>query len=250
LNLSRKAAFLPNAGRGCLVLRHIRLLILDLDYVVFDCALVKVQALRQSLISLAEAIPESTRLPDASDVEEAFRSHGFRWPQFMEIGLSEERLGDLQQAYGIHESRLIHSGIGKIFPGIGEFISACKQENLEVALGADASREYLISVTETHNLDRHFDIMFCTEEFGIGGTQEMLGDIMYQAEVNPSEVVVLGTRPQFFQAAHDLDILTIGCGWGIRLHEGLAEADLQPVSLAQLSLAIEKADDLASRYSN
>jgi phosphoglycolate phosphatase-like HAD superfamily hydrolase len=232
------------------VLRHIRLLILDLDYVVFDCALVKVQALRQSLISLAETIPQSARLPDAADVEEAFRNYGFRWPQFVEIGLDEERLSHLQQAYGIHESRLIQSGAGKMFPGIEEFIAGCRHENLEIALGAEASREYLISVTERHDLDRYFEIMFCTEEFGIGGTQEMLGDIMYQAEVNPSEVVVLGTRPQFFQAAHNLDILTIGCGWGIRRHDGLAEADLQPVSLAQLTPAIQKADYFASQYSN
>jgi phosphoglycolate phosphatase-like HAD superfamily hydrolase len=232
------------------VLRHIRLLILDLDYVVFDCALVKVQALRQSLISLAEAIPQSARLPDATDVEEAFRNYGFRWPQFVEIGLNEERLGDLQQAYGIHESRLIQSGRGRMFPGIEEFIVSCRQGDLEIALGAEASREYLISVTERHNLDRHFEIMFCTEEFGIGSTEEMLGDIMYQAEVNPSEVVLLGTRPQFFQAAHNLDILTIGCGWGIRRHDGLAEADLQPISLGHLSLAIQKADYLASQYSN
>jgi phosphoglycolate phosphatase-like HAD superfamily hydrolase len=232
------------------VLRHIRLLILDLDYVVFDCALVKVQALRQSLISLAEAIPQSARLPDATDVEEAFRGHGFRWPQFVEIGLNEERLGDLQQAYGIHESRLIQSGVGKMFPGIEDVIASCREENLEIALGAEASREYLISVTERHNLDSYFEIMFCTEEFGIGSTQEMLGDIMYQAEVNPSEVVVLGTRPQFFQAAHNLDVLTIGCGWGIRRHDGLAEADLQPVGLAQLPPAIQRADYLASQYSN
>jgi phosphoglycolate phosphatase-like HAD superfamily hydrolase len=168
----------------------------------------------------------------------------------VEIGLNEERLGDVQQAYGIHESRLIQSGAGKMFPGIEEFIAGCRRENLEIALGAEASREYLIAVTERHNLDRCFDIMFCTEEFGIGSTQEMLGDIMYQAEVNPSEVLVLGTRPQFFEAARNLGILTIGCAWGLRRHDGLVDADLQSVSLAQLSAAIQKADYMASQYSS
>lgn len=232
------------------MLRHIRLLVFDLDYLVFDCAALKEQALRQSLISLADAISQSVRLPDGMDAEEGFRDHGFRWTRYLEIGLDEEQLGHLQQAYGLHENRLIEPGIGRIHPGIEEFLMNCRQSGTAVALGADASRDYLVSVIDRHQLDSLFQIALCTEEFGAGDVGEMLGEVMTLAEVNPSETLVLGTRPHFFQTARDLDILSLGCGWGIHGHQALAGADLQSLTLAQLHPAMRKADDLASQYSD
>jgi phosphoglycolate phosphatase-like HAD superfamily hydrolase len=231
------------------VLQHIRLLILDLDYLVFDCALLKVQALRQSLISLADAIPQSVRLPDTSDAEEGFRNYGFRWTRFLEIGLNEETLEHLQQAYRIHEDRLINSRVGRVYPGIEEFIATCRQEKTAIALGAESSRDYLVAVNDRHQLDSLFHIALCTEEFGVGAADEMFVEIMSQAEVNPSETLALGTRPHFFQAAHNQDILTVGCGWGIQQQDGLSEADLTATKVSELLPAIKKADYLASQYS-
>ena len=231
------------------MLRHIRLLVLDLDYLVFDCAALKLQALRQSLISLADTIPQNVRLPDALDAEEGFRDHGFRWMRHLEIGLDEEKTEYLQQAYSLNESLLVEKGIGSIFPGVREFVAGCRQSEVAVALGADASREYMVSVVERHRLDNLFEITLCTEEFGAGSAEEMLDEIMHYSEVNPSETLVLGTRPQYFQAAHNLDIMAIGCGWGIRQHNGLGEADLQALTLSQLYPAVQKADDFTSQYS-
>ena len=231
------------------MLQHIRLLIFDLDYLVFDCALLKEQALRQSLISLADSIPQSVRLPDAADVEEGFRNHGFRWPRFLEIGLDEETLGHLQQAYRIHEDRLIESKVGRVYPGLEGFIANCRLEMTGAALGAESSRDYLVAVNDRHQLDNLFQFSLCTEEFGVGDAAEMFEEIMHQAEVNPSETLVLGTRPHFFQAAHNQDLLTIGCGWGIRRQDGLAEADLIAPTLSELLPTIKKADYLASQYS-
>jgi hypothetical protein len=61
------------------VYQRIRLLVFDLDYLVFDCSLIKTQALRQGLISLAEAIPHNASLPDELDVQEAFLDRGVSW---------------------------------------------------------------------------------------------------------------------------------------------------------------------------
>ena len=230
------------------MLRHIRLLILDLDYVVFDCAPLRVQALRQSMISLADSIPQNVRLPGPADVEEGYREHGRRWIHHLDIGLDEEKLVDLQQTYAIQENRLIEAGRGRLMPGIQEFIAHCRQRNLATALGADAERNYLTAVSDHHDLDELFQLALCTEEFGQGGADEMLEEIMRQAEVNPSETLALGTRPDYLQAAHALDIMTIGCGWGIHQHDALAEADLQSLSLAQLFPTVEKADARVSQY--
>ncbi len=228
--------------------QHIRLLVFDLDYLVFDCSLLKVSALRQSLISFAEAIPQSTRLPDEVDAEEGFLQHGFRWLQFLEIGLDEERLEEVRQAYRVHEDRLIEAGAGKIYPGLPEFLAGCRLDDVRLALGADASRDYLLSVSDRYGLHGVFDVALCTEEYGVGRAQEMLEDIMYQAEVNPSETLVLGTRPSMFEAAHSLDVGAVGCGWGIHQRDGLREADLQALSIGQLPAAIREADDRAEQY--
>ncbi len=228
--------------------QHISLLVFDLDYLVFDCSLLKVGALRQSLISFADAIPQSVRLPDAVDAEEGFRLHGFRWLQFLEIGLDEERLEELRQAYRIHEERLIEAGTGKIYSGILELLAGYRREDVRLAVGADSSRDYLLAVSDRHGLHGVFDLMLCTEEYGVGGAQEMLEDVMHQAEVNPSETLVLGTRPSMFEAAHSLDLLTVGCGWGLHRHDGLEEADLQAHSLGQLPAAIREADGMAEQY--
>ena len=231
------------------MLNHLKLLVWDLDYLVFDCSEPKVTALRQSLIALADSIPHSVRLPDAIDAEGGYLDYGFRWPQFLEIGLDEERLGQFQRAYQIHQERCIQAGVGRVYPGVHEFLRDCRKSDIRLALGAEASRDYLLAVTDQHRLDLIFDIALCTEEFGVGSADEMFEEIMSQTEVYPSETLVLGTRPAFFQAAHNLDLLTVGCGWGLRQQRGLAEADLQAPTLSQLQAAIAKADHLSNRYS-
>ncbi len=230
------------------MLRHIRLLVSDLDYIVFDCSLLKVRALRQSLISFAETIPHDVRLPDATDAEEGFRLHGFRWTRFLEIGMDEEQLGHLQHAYGIHEERLIQAGVGQIYAGVADLVAQFRRDGASVALGAEASRDYLMTVSDKHGLESLFDMSLCTEEFGSGSADEMLEEIMHYAEVNPSETLVLGTRPSFFDAAHNLDILTIGCGWGVRQHGGLEGSDLRAMTQADLYPAIRKADAFWGQY--
>lgn len=229
------------------MLDHIQLLVFDLDYLIFDCALLKVRALRQSLISFAETIPQDIRLPDAMDAEEGYLLHGFRWTQFLEIGLEEERLAELQHVYRINEDLLLEAGAGQIYPGVLDLLVNLRRNNVALALGADASREYLLSVSDRQNLDDLFDIALCTQEFGVGGTDEMLEEIMRHCEVNRSETVVLGTRSSFFEAAHNLNAMAVGCGWGLHHHGGLGNADLQSLTLATLFPAIQKADQLSAQ---
>lgn len=231
------------------MLRHIRLLILDLDYLVFDCTFLKMQALRESLISLADAIPHELRMPDPEDVEEGFRDYGFRWIAGVAQGGNVSGLDDLENAYRLHEIRLMESGVGSVYSGMNEFIRNCAGQGVLASLGADASRDYLLAVADRHQLDAIFHGTFCTEEFGAGGTDEMFAEILDHAEVHPSEAVALSVRPAVFQAAHALDMLAIGCGWGIRDHRGLAEADLLAPAISHLYAAIKQADDLASERS-
>lgn len=230
------------------MLEHIRLLIFDLDYLIFDCAMLKVRALRQSLISFAEVIPQDVRLPDAVDAEEGYLLHGFRWTQFLEIGLAEELQSQVQQAYRIHEDRLLEAGVGQVFPGVQELLARCRQSGVHLALGAEASRDYLMSVCDRYTLDKVFQIALCTEEFGVGSADEMLEEIMRYQEVNPSETLVMGTRSTFFKAAHNLNTMSIGCGWGIHQHAGLGDADFQSLTVAKLYSNIQEADNLCARF--
>ncbi len=227
------------------MLRRIRLLVFDLDYLIFDCSALKMKALRESLLPFADLIPQDVRLPDEADAEEGYLKHGCRWTKFLEIGLGDEDLAELVNRYRDEEARLASAGVGGMHPGILESLKQFREWHLELALGAEATREYLLAVSDRHGLDRLFQMAFCTEEFGMGGADEMLEEIMCRAEVNPSETLAFGTCPDFFLAARNLDIMTIGCGWGIRDPQGLAGADLQSMTSLSLHAAIAEADMLA-----
>jgi phosphoglycolate phosphatase-like HAD superfamily hydrolase len=230
------------------LLRQIRLLVFDLDYLLFDCSAVKARALQQSLIAFADNIPQDIRLPDAVDIEEAFREHGHRWIRFLDLGLGNELLSDLERGYQVQEDRLLDAGVGEIYAGLSGLLSTFRTGGIATALGAEASRDYLLAVSDRHDLDHYFDIALCTEEFGQGGSAEMLADILSHIEVNPSEVLVLGTRPSLFEASHDLDLLTISCGWGVHQPEALVAADFHAPTVADLLSIIRRADLIAAQY--
>lgn len=229
------------------VLKHIRLLVLDLDYLVFDCAALRIQALRKSLIPFADAIPQDVRLPDAMDAEEEFRHHGRHWTRELKLGLDDSGMSQLQSDFRVHEEQLVSDGAGRIYPGLAELLSQCRQDGVAAAIGAEATRDYLLAVSDKHGLDLLFEMAYCTEEFGKGSADEMIDEIISRAEVNRSETLALGTRPDFFESAHSLDILTIGCGWGLKRHDALAAADLQALTISQAYPAILKADGLVAQ---
>jgi len=108
--------------------------------------------------------------------------------------------------------------------------------------------DYLLAVSDRHGMDGLFDVSLCTEEFGVGSAGEMLEEIMHHAGVNPSETLVLGTRSPYFEAAHALDIMTIGCGWGLRHPQDSAGADLEALTVSHVCAAVEQADQLATDY--
>lgn len=228
--------------------RQIRLLVFDLDYLVFDCSFLKAHALRQSLIAFADDIPQNVRLPDGVDIESAFREHGRRWVRSLELGIADENMEDLEQIYRVQECRLLESGMGRTFPGMIDTIVACRKAGIHSGLGAEASRDYLMAVSDRLELDRFFDFSLCTGEYGLGSAREMLADMLDQAEVNPSEVLVFGTRPSMFEASHSLDLLTLGCGWGLQQKDALETADFLAGNVTQIIPVIRRADDIAAEY--
>ena len=230
------------------MLRQIRLLVFDLDYIIFDCSLLKLQALRQSLISLSDGIPPHVRLPDAIDIESAFREHGRLWIRSLDLEMGEESLADLERVYDVHEHRLIEAGVGRIYGGISEVLLACRSQGIASALGAEASREYLMAVSDHHDLDRYFEISLCTEEYGRGGAGEMLSDALDRAEVNPSETLVFGARPALFDAGRALDLFTVGCGWGLQQKDALDTADFQSPTVDRILQVIRRIDEIAAQY--
>jgi phosphoglycolate phosphatase-like HAD superfamily hydrolase len=104
-----------------------------------------------------------------------------------------------------------------------------------------------MAILERFQLDTLFQVAACTEEFGMGDADEMMLEILRQAEIHPSETLMLGTRPRTFQAARATDILSIGCRWGIKHPETTAEADLQCRIIPELNAIIRQADALALR---
>jgi phosphoglycolate phosphatase-like HAD superfamily hydrolase len=230
------------------VLRHIRLLVLDLDYLVFDGRALKLKALRQSLVAFADTMPQSARLPDEVDLEDAYLQHGRRWLEFLDLGLEGDLLASLKEAYRVYEDRLIQAGNGIIFPGTAELLDVLRRNGIGLALGADCGRDYLLDVSDHHDLANTFAVSLCTEEFGKGNIDEMLQEALILGEVNRSEAVVLGTRSKYFQAARDLNLASIGCGWGIRRQESLPEADQKAAIPAEIPVILRMLDEQAARF--
>ncbi len=206
----------------------------------------RLQALRQSLLSFADVIPHNVRIPDAADIEDGYRARGRAWTGELQVGLRADQLGELGRQLEINEQRLVAAGMGSPYPGMEALLSRLQREGLTLHLGADASREHLLSVSDKHRLDRHFEAMFCAGEFGTGQLWDMFEESMHRAGVHSSETVALGTRPEYFRAAHSLDVMTIGCGWGIRQQGGLAEAILQCGQVERAWTAVSRMDAHAS----
>jgi phosphoglycolate phosphatase-like HAD superfamily hydrolase len=216
-----------------------------LDHLVYDCAALKARALRESLIPFAESIAHEVNLPDAADAEEGFLLHGSQWIASLSLGLSPEQSHELDRNLRIREQILISSGGGKLYPGMLEFLQSCRQAGVMLALGAEAARDYLLAVCDRHDLDGLFDFAFCSEEFGACGAEEMIEDIIERAEVALSETLVLGTRAEFFQAAKNLNIVTLGCGWGIHERSGIEASDCQALTPSQAFAVIQEIDRIA-----
>lgn len=230
------------------VLKQIRLLIFDLDYLLIDCVALRMRALRESLIPYADAIPQDVRLPDTVDVEEGFREFGSRWTQALQLGLDTDSMAQIQSSCRSHEERLLDAGAGRLFAGIPEFLTYCRGEGAATVIGAEAGRDYLLAASDACGLDNLFDLAFCTEEFGSGQADEMIDEIMSRIQVHPSEALALGTRPAYFQSAHNLDVLTVACGWGMQRQDAFEEADFHTRTLTDAYALIHQADEIAVRH--
>jgi phosphoglycolate phosphatase-like HAD superfamily hydrolase len=228
------------------LLDKIRLLIFDLDYLVFDCAALKLRALRHCLLEFADQIPTDARLPDSVDIEECCMAAGHKWVSSMPLGLDESGQIELAECYLLEESRHLESGAGVLFPGIRDLFSGCRDSGLILGLGADSRRDYLMSVSDRLGLDQVFEVSLCTEEYGSGRTEEMFEDILQQVEVLPSEAIILGTRSPYFEAARGMNIPSIGCGWGLQQKKDFSAAVYESPSLAHLVPLIRQADAIAA----
>ncbi len=228
------------------MLEKIRLLIFDLDYVIFDCAALKTRVLRHCLLQFADQIPTDARLPDSVDIEDSYLEAGHEWLSSMHLGLDEAGQLELVRNYLLEESRYLEAGGGLLFHGIRDFIAGCRKSGLILGLGADSGRDYLMSVSDRLVLDQIFDLSLCTAEYGGGSFEEMFEDLMQQAEVLPSETLILGTRSLYFDAARILNISSIGCGWGLQQKRDFSAAVFESPTLAHLVPLIRQADAIAS----
>jgi phosphoglycolate phosphatase-like HAD superfamily hydrolase len=234
---------------GVIVPRHVRLLVLDLEHVVFDAIPLKLGAVRRAILPVADDIPHSVCLPDGADLEEAYASRGWRWFEAVQLGLPKERLLALEPIVRA-EARFLASGeAGRIYPGVMETLGVCRQAGLLLALGADCDRDFMLAVSDRHGFDGVFNFMACAEDYGIGGFSELLEDVAERLEVHASECVYLGTRGVCIEEALALGVATLGCRWGLHCSavidcaNGQAERpDQLPGLLQEIDLRLMESD--------
>jgi phosphoglycolate phosphatase-like HAD superfamily hydrolase len=198
------------------VLRRIRLIVSDLDQTVFDCADLRTRALLQALDGIPASAARDVRIPDEIEVESAYRDHGYRWVGGLESGAETGQSPALERACRVQQVRLLEGGHGGLFPGIAGFFDSCRRAGAAWAICADSHRDYLMTVCDRFELSECVEHLSCAEEYGSGGTDEMLEETLERCEALASETVYLGTRPDSLEAARYLGIAPVACCWGLR----------------------------------
>jgi len=63
-------------------------------------------------------------------------------------------------------------------------------------------------------------MVYCTEEYGAGGPDEMIEDMMARAKSIPAKLSCSGLFRPCSTPPAALDVITVGCGWGLRFPVG------------------------------
>jgi len=217
------------------LLRHIRLIITDLDQALFDSHELRTRAFRQALATASDLVSDSPRVPDAVDLEDAYLIYGHSWPECVDVGLGEPVAAEVGRLCQDQMVRFVEAGRGRLQPGVLEYLLSCRESGTLLAIGAEAERAYLLAVCDRFCLSDVFECVLCTGEYGASGADEMFEDILARCEALAGETVYVGARPDTLDAARFLGIRSIVSGWGVQggsphLREEPCAADIQALS--------------------
>ncbi|CZR00476.1 Hypothetical protein Tpal_2524 [Trichococcus palustris] len=153
-----------------------------------------------------------------------------KWLGYSSKAMWENFMPDLAGEYQSTASKMIgqtlleraQNGQAVLYEGALETLQALKEKGYHLVFLSNCSHVYMEAHRESFGLDRYFDKMYCTEDFGFIPKYEIFEAI--QADF-PGGYLVVGDRFQDIEVAEHHPVHTVGCLYGFGFPEELASAD-------------------------
>ena len=144
------------------------------------------------------------------------------WKDFMP-DLDDEIRNEAGSMIGREMSRLLAGGQGVLYKGAVEVLLELKKRGFILVFLSNCSIAYRDMVTEVFNLNRFFDHIYSSEEFGFIPKYEIFKKI--KDSLQP-EFAMVGDRHKDMEVGIENDVFTIGCLYGYGSRDELKDADL------------------------
>lgn len=107
----------------------------------------------------------------------------------------------------------IRRGEGRLFEGV-ESVLETLGDRRPLGVVTNAQTEYMNSVLETHDLDRHFESTLCNDDAPNGEKSEIVEMQLRKFDVSPRDALLVGDRESDRDAAEEHGVHFIGCTFG------------------------------------
>ena len=144
------------------------------------------------------------------------------WEKFMPT-LDESIRSKCSKIIGDEMKSLIEQGKPVLYKGVLEILEYLKNKGYRLVFISNCKIYYLDGHKRLFGLDRYFEELASSEEYGFVPKHEILGMLKHKY---PAEMIIIGDRKQDIEAGKKNDIYTIGCSYGFSFKGELDEADL------------------------
>lgn len=127
--------------------------------------------------------------------------------------LSDEERPQLQESIFSVLLDRIQRGEGRLFEGVQSVLETLG-EHRPLGVVTNAQTQYMNSVLETHDLDRHFEQTLCNDDAPNGEKSEIVEMQLRKFDVSPRDALLVGDRESDRLAARTHGLHFIGCDFG------------------------------------
>lgn len=202
---------------------NVRTIVFDYDGTIHNGAVIYVEAFKAAydyLVARHLAEPRMFAEPDMT--KWLGLSAPDMWAKF-QPDLSQDKRNEASQVLGDALVRLVREGHAVLYDGAKDVLTLLRERGYTLVLLSNCARDYLDIHIKAFELDRFFDMLVCTGEYGWISKPEVFARI---SEGLPGGYLVVGDRH------HDMELLrypgmqAVGCTYGFGELSELQVADV------------------------
>ena len=143
------------------------------------------------------------------------------WETF-QPGLEQSTRDECMRIIKQAQKDLIKAGGAALYPGTLETLAYLREKGYRLVFISNCRKYYRDGHAAAFGLDRYFEELACSEDYGNAPKSEMLRHIKSRY---PKEMAIVGDRRHDMEAGRKNGILTIGCAYGFARPGELEGAD-------------------------